>query len=281
MMRPRLSTHERPSGKEQERLYARLGLTSKAGREDVDRAREEIVGFLEGAPDGVGRWARNEARAVNEAHARLTNPAAAAASAGQPRFRRLAVALATLVVTVGVVVAVYNLGGEDSHPGPQQGTAAGEGLGPAEEARVGQLMQQLEADPKDVGTLVALGDTYFKAGDYNAAGNWMDRAVAIEPGNVKARLALGAALFNLGDSADAEQQWLRVVEIDPRNVEAYYDLGFLYLSEEPPEMTQAKQMWRKVVEIAPDSDVAKTVATHLKGLKESGLETDAPPTETG
>lgn len=279
-MSTRSNAQGQPSGKRWDRLYARLGLTPRATRAEVDRAREEIVGFLEGAPEGVGRWARNEARAVNEAHARLTDTAAAAGD-GNPRLRRLAIGVATLAVTIGVVIAVYNLGGGESDPGSQQDAAAGEGLSPAQEARVGQLMRQLKTDPKDVMTLMTLGDIYFKTGDYNAAGSWMDRAVATEPGNVKARLALGAALFNLGDSADAEQQWLRVVEIDPRNVEAYYDLGFLYLSEEPPEMTQAKQMWRKVVEIAPDSDVAKTVATHLKGLKESGLEADAPPTETG
>ena len=70
---------------------------------------------------------------------------------------------------------------------------------------------------------------------------------------MKARLALGAAKFNLGDVADAQRDWLRVIALDPENVEAYYDLGFLYLSEDPPDMARAKKMWRKVVELAPGS----------------------------
>jgi cytochrome c-type biogenesis protein CcmH/NrfG len=109
----------------------------------------------------------------------------------------------------------------------------------------------------------------------------MEQALAIDPENVKARLALGAAMFNLGDDADARRHWLRVIAIDPGNVEAHYDLGFLYLSKDPPEMAEAKRMWRKVIELAPPgSPVTKTVATHLKGLEkaeESGSTAVAPP----
>jgi hypothetical protein len=32
-------------------------------------------------------------------------------------------------------------------------------------------------------------------------------------------------------------------------------------------MARAKRMWRKVVALAPGSEVARTVATHLEGLK--------------
>ena len=99
---------------------------------------------------------------------------------------------------------------------------------------------------------------------------------------MKARLALGAAQFNLGDVADARRQWLRVIALDPKNVEAYYDLGFLYLSKDPPDMAAAKEMWRKVVEMAPPgSDVAKTVATHLKGLENSGSRGRRPHPRSG
>ena len=81
-----------------------------------------------------------------------------------------------------------------------------------------------------------------------------------------ALLALGAAQFNLGDAASAEKQWLAVLAIDPKNVEAYYDLGFMYLSQNPPDMANVKLQWGKVIEIDPNSDVAKTVATHLDSL---------------
>lgn len=185
------------------------------------------------------------------------------------RLRRLVVVVATLAVTIGVVVAVYNIGGGQAEPGPRQAEAAGQqgGLSPGDRARVAGLIEKLDANPEDVAALVALGDIFFAAGDYKTAGTWMEHAVAIDPDNVRAQLALGAAKFNLGDAAAARRQWLRVIALDPENVEAHYDLGFLYLSSEPPETTKAQEMFRKVVELAPGSAVAKTVTTHLGGLK--------------
>lgn len=277
-MIPRLTTQRRLAGEEREELYARLGLTREAGDEDVERAHHELVTFLEGAPQGLRRWARSEIGAVDDARARLSGPASGAAIPSGPRPRRIAVWVATLAVAVGVVIAVYNLGGGQGEPASRQTEAAGQqGLNPGDQARAARLMRKLDANPKDAASLVALGDLYFKAGDYGTAGGWMEQAVAIEPRNAMARLALGAAMFNLGDAAGARRQWLRVIAIDPDNVEAYYDLGFLYMSKDPPEMVKAKRMWRKVVALAPDSAAAKTVATHLDGVKESGSPPATPP----
>jgi len=267
-----------PVSRVSKKLYARLGLSPGASRQDVEKAHSELVSFLEGAPDGVRRWARDELAAVNEAHARLTDPTGRAAAGRTRGLKRLGVAIVALAVTVGVVVAVYNAGGDGT--GSQQvGAAQSQGLSPADRARVGELMGRLEKNSEDVGTLVALGDIYFQAEDYAHAGSWMEQAVSLAPGNLKARLALGASQYNLGEVADARAQWEEVISLDPKNVEAYYDLGFLYLSKDPPNLAKAKQLWRKVVEMAPPgSAVAKTVATHLKGLEkaaESGTPTTA------
>lgn len=251
-------------------LYARLGLSSRASAEEIERAREDVVNFLEGAPEDLRRWAQREIAATDDAYAAISDRARARKARRSSPLRRFAVAVATLAVSIGVVVAVYNAGGGHNEASSQPaGGSEGPSLSPGEEARVGQLMKKLKADPKDVATLVQLGNVFFSAGDYNGAGSWMKQAVAIEPGNVKARLALGASEFNIGDVGDARRDWQRVIALDPENVEAYYDLGFLYVSEDPPEMAKVKRMWGKVVALAPDSRVAKTVATHLKGLEKS------------
>ncbi len=98
----------------------------------------------------------------------------------------------------------------------------------------------------------------------------MKRAVTVAPGNATAHLALGAAEFNIGDIADAQREWLYVIAEDRKNVEAYYDLGFLYVSKEPPDMADAKKVWEKVIALAPKSSEAKTIAMHLKGLTSGG-----------
>ncbi len=262
---------------------ARLGLTPQASAEDAERAHRELVDFLEGAPEGVRGWARGEIAAADEAYAALSDAAGDAAGAKTARrttpLKRIAVGIVTLAAAAGVVVGVYSIGGGQGKAEPQGGAAAeAPGLSPGDQVLVARLMRKLEVKPKDAAALVQLGDVFFKAHDYNSAGGWMRQAVAIEPGNVKARLALGAAEFNLGEVADARRDWLRVIAVDPENIEAHYDLGFLYLSSNPPDMARAKRMWRKVVELAPPgSSVAKTVATHLKGLEKAASAATAQP----
>lgn len=265
-------------------LLARLGLTDKASDDDVETAHTDLVRFLRGAPAGLATWAEREIASADEAYALLSDPAAdlTAVSGGTPpaaaaspargginlSYRSL-LAVGALAAAAVIGVVVYQSGKPSTgsaEPAATTPTTADPSTPQLDAAQVEGLMQKISANPDDVAALTALGDLYFQAGDYNTAGGWMAKVVAIEPENVKARLALGAAQFNLGNADAAEKQWRRVVALDPENVEAYYDLGFLYLSRKPPDTARAKAAWDKVIAIAPDSDVAKTVATHLQTL---------------
>lgn len=268
-------------------LLARLGLTDKASDDDVETAHTELVRFLQGAPAGLATWAEREIASADEAYALLSDPAAdlkavsgstPPAAAARPArgginlSYRVLLAVVALAAAAVIGVVVYQ-SGEPSTGSAEPAaatTATADASAPQlDTAKVEQLMQKISANPDDVAALTALGDLYFQAGDYNTAGGWMAKVVAIEPKNVKARLALGAAQFNLGNAGAAEKQWQRVVALDPKNVEAYYDLGFLYLSRKPADKARAKAAWAKVIAIAPDSEVAKTVATHLETLGDS------------
>ena len=99
------------------------------------------------------------------------------------------------------------------------------------------------------------------------AAEWEGKVVALEPKNVTALLGLGAATFNQGNAIEAEKHWQAVLDIDPYNLEAHYDLGFMYFSQNPPDIERTTIEWNSVIEIAPDSEIAKTVATHLDTLQ--------------
>ncbi len=246
----------------------RLGLTPEAGAEDVQRAHAELLSFLQGAPEGVRRWAKEEIATADDAYRALSDPADMRAARRSSPLRRIATGTLALAVTAGVVVGVYDMGGSQGAAKPQaSGTARPQGLTPSEQARVAQLMSEVKASPRDVSAMIELGNIFFEARSYSSARDWMKRAVAVEPRNSAARLPLGAAEFNTGDIAGARRDWLRVVAADPKSVEAYYDLGFLYVSREPADMADAKKMWAKVVALAPNSALAKTVATHIKSLE--------------
>jgi cytochrome c-type biogenesis protein CcmH/NrfG len=186
-----------------------------------------------------------------------------------PAFRNVALVGAT-VAAIGIVVVLgFNAG--NTRAG---GIAAGVTPAPSaaastpvlDQAAVAALMVKIQANPKDADSLMALGDAYYKTGDFKTAGDWFAKVTAVEPTNVRGFLALGATAFNQGDPATAETAWKQAVSIDEKNVEAHYDLGFLYLNRQPADMVGVQREWTRVVQLAPDSDIAKTVKAHLDAL---------------
>lgn len=112
--------------------------------------------------------------------------------------------------------------------------------------------------------------------------------VDAEPTNADHRLVYGVALYNAESYQQAEEQFLEAGKLDPADPAPWYNLGFLYLSLDPPEDAKAEAAWRKVVEIVPGTSMAETVGKHLAGLDTSlpagataGPTPDASPTPGG
>lgn len=275
-------------------LLARLGLPTDASPQEVETAHEELIGFLEAAPIELRTWAAREIDTIDEAYALLSDPtidrsaltddaivatartAGPAATRPEPiapvdpaprssRVRRAALIAASLVGIVVIAVIGYNMGGGPGAPAvaSDQDPVVAAASPAVDMTRVAELMQKIQADPKDTVSLQALADIYFLANEFETAGGFLEKILSIDSQDLTARLALGAVLFNIGQPDDAEDHWRQVLAIDPDNLEAHYDLGFLYLSREPADLELAKSEWARVVEIAPDSEIAKSVQQHL------------------
>jgi tetratricopeptide (TPR) repeat protein len=293
-------------------LLGRLGLRADASSQDVESAHDQLIEYLEQAPPDLRPWAQREITRIDEAYALLSDPtidrsalagtlvaaavpvpapatARVAAPKGEPvalpagatsdrRIRRLAIGAAAIVGVVAIALAGYNLNGGTGVP-PMNGTPAPETAASpgVDAAQVAQLMQKIQADPRDVASLQSLADLYYQASDFTTAGTFLEKILAVDSKNVTALLALGAVQFNQGDSADAEKRWRAVLAIDAKNVEAHYDLGFMYLSMNPPDVANVKREWGEVIAIDPNSDVAKTVATHLASLEGSPAPSGTAP----
>jgi cytochrome c-type biogenesis protein CcmH/NrfG len=199
-------------------------------------------------------------------------PAPRVARTRRPRLGpvgRVLVAAGALALVVGVGYGVYAAGpkpvpGFTGTPAPEVSAS------PAiDQAKVADLMQKITANAKDTASLLELGNIYFDAGDYKTSADFMSKVVALDPKNVDALVALGAATFNQGDSSGAEAEWRKAIAVDPKKQEAYYDLGFMYLSANPPDMANVTAMWTKVLEIDPTTPIAQTVKTHLDSFASS------------
>ena len=111
----------------------------------------------------------------------------------------------------------------------------------------------------------------------------LEAKLVSSPDDVATNLELGVLRFNSGDSDGAKELWQKVTELDPRNPQAWYNLGFLRLAQDPPDVEGARADWQAVLDVAPDSDLAATVESHLSALEAmpTGSPTPTPsPTPT-
>jgi len=236
-------------------LLGRLGLQSDASRQDVEAAHNVLVEFLELAPHKANSWAAARTADMDEAFALLSGPEHGLISASQRASR---------AQSMGKTSDAPGIAGA---PTGQQTTApsGGPSVVPVDQAKVAALMKKVSANPKDTASLLAVGDIYFAAADYKDASVFEQKVLGVDPKNQAALLAVGAAQFNLGNADEAKKQWLVAAGLYPKSAEVHYDLGFLYLSQTPPDKANMTTEWNKVIAIDPNSAIAKAVATHLKG----------------
>ena len=283
-------------------LLGRLGLRENASDADVETAHNGLVEFLELAPREVKSWAAAQTADVDEVFALLSGPerdlvpgaqpaamaaadlskdfptsppapsapsAFSALAANKPQRNKVIGAIGA-VLAVAIVFLVFQMGKSADVPGISgtptgtETTAAAGAATPVDQAKLAALMQKISANPKDTASLQGIGDLYFGATDYKNASLWEQKVLAVDPKNQVALLALGAAQFNLGNAVEAKKTWLIAAGLYPKNAEVHYDLGFLYMSATPPDTVNMQAEWKKVVAIDPNSNLAKTVVTHLK-----------------
>jgi tetratricopeptide (TPR) repeat protein len=279
-------------------LLGRLGLHADATDQEVEAAHDELVDFLELAPQEMKSWAAARTIDVDELFALLsgqeqdlTSPptqiqsmaqdqsddgfpasafSASPARSEPPPWRTLLV-WAMLPLLAAVILGVYWLGNDSPVPvaaGTPTSTATAASRAPTpvpvDQAKVAVLMGKISGNPKDTASLQALGDIYFAAADYPKAATWEQKILAFDPKNQEALLALGASQFNSGNAAEAKKAWLVATGLYPNSAEAHYDLGFLYQSQTPPDKVNMTAEWNKVIAIDPTSALAKSVASHLK-----------------
>ncbi|MHB8891715.1 MAG: tetratricopeptide repeat protein [Candidatus Limnocylindrales bacterium] len=222
-------------------------------------------------PDQGTKPAQVAARATvrtRSRHRLVATPVTApiVAPQGANPWKRLVIAGVAVIAVAGGVFGVYQMGA-GSPAATDSNVAQATPTAPAvDQAKVADLMAKIQANPKDIVSLLALADEFYAGEQFAQAATFLDQLLAIEPENIQALLARGAVSFNLGDLDAAEATWKKVVAIDPKNAEVHYDLGFLYLNQPAPDWAGVQREWNLVIELDPGSDLAKTVQSHLDSL---------------
>jgi tetratricopeptide (TPR) repeat protein len=275
-------------------LYARMGLQAKASDQDVESAYTRILEFLSSVPAPLRLWAKAQIAELDETFAMLAVPVAELDAMERVELpkeetpvkvkisnpqRKKYVKIAAVAAAAFLVIGVYKVGGSQSVGTANAKSVAdassqsGSNTATIDQTRVTELMGKISANSRDIVSLQSLGDIYFAATEYKTAALWESKILEVDASNKTALLALGAAEFNSGNSKDAEKAWKKAASLYPNLAEVHYDLGFLYLSQTPPNNAKVLLEWNKVISIDPNSAVAKTVATHLKSLESASSTT--------
>lgn len=136
-----------------------------------------------------------------------------------------------------------------------------------DEEEVNQLKSQIEADPLATAPRERLAELYAGAGLFQDAADQLNEILKITPDDLDTLLAIGVAEFNLNQDAQAQEHWLRAGQVAPDNPAPWYNLGFLYMAQTPPDYAKAEEAWGKVIELDPNSELAATAQAHLERVR--------------
>lgn len=139
-----------------------------------------------------------------------------------------------------------------------------------DEEKVAELNQKIEDNPQDVDTLKELGKTYVDARQYQNALDALNKAIEVAPDDMESHLMAGVCKYSLNNFEGAKESWMKATELDPTKAEPWFNLGFVYLMEEPVDEAELTRVWDKVLELAPDSDMAADIMKYRESAETNG-----------
>jgi tetratricopeptide (TPR) repeat protein len=134
-------------------------------------------------------------------------------------------------------LAHYNLGRHLMH------------LGKFDEA-MDHYNQTLRLNPRDVDSLVSVGNAWFGKRRYDEAMTYYDRALQVNPDNPEAHVNLAVILANQGNIESAIEHDRKALEANPKHLNAQVNLAVLLARQGRYE--EALEHYRRALEINPD-----------------------------
>ena len=113
------------------------------------------------------------------------------------------------------------------------------------------LKTMLASNPKDLSTLVQLGNVYYDSGRFGEAVEAYGRALDIDPKNADVRTDRGTCYWNMGQPDAALAEFAKALEAAPTHAQTLYNMGVVYLNGKK-DPVQARAAWEKLLATNPD-----------------------------
>jgi tetratricopeptide (TPR) repeat protein len=173
------------------------------------------------------------------------------------------------VVAAAIIYIAYP--GQNKHsetPIPPMGEMP-DSLMNIEMAKINQLKQALESDPKNLDHLIQLGNIYFDINRTQEAIGYYERALAIDSLNPHVLTDCGIMYSQSGDLDKALRLFDKAIAIDPNLLQAYYNKGLILYSGKK-DKPNAIKAWRQYIALLTDTAQANEFK-HLVDSLETGL----------
>ena len=140
------------------------------------------------------------------------------------------------------------------------------------------LIGILISNPRDLNSLIRLGNLYYDHGRYQNAVEYYGRALEIDPNNPNVRTDRGTSYWNLGQTDAAIGEFKKSLEVDPNHAQTLYNLGLVYLRGKNNH-EEARIAWKLLLATNPDYPDRAKVEQELNSIQpaDSGTLSDKKP----
>jgi tetratricopeptide (TPR) repeat protein len=176
-------------------------------------------------------------------------------------------------IILGWVIGAQQAGNRAAAPAVASAPAAGAGSArqapPLDEAQVQSLMTIIKSDPKNVGAIVKLANTYFDAERYPEAITWYEQSLQLDSKNPDVSTDLGISYYYTGQVDRALKQFEHSLSVDPRHTKTLLNQGIV-LAFGKQDLKGAEAVWKQVIALAPDSPEAQAARRGIEGIAAAG-----------
>jgi tetratricopeptide (TPR) repeat protein len=131
------------------------------------------------------------------------------------------------------------------------------------------LLAQLKTNPKDVDTIVKLGNLYYDGQAYPQAIEYYEKAIALQPDNADVRTDLGTAYWYTGNADKAIASFEKALAIRPNHAPTLFNLGIVkWQGKKDPK--GAIVAWEKLLQTNPDYPQKNQVQMLIERAKMHG-----------
>lgn len=126
-----------------------------------------------------------------------------------------------------------------------------EGHPPAEVMdRIRQLQDVAESNPQEREARIALGNSYYDIGRFDAAIKWYEEALDIGSRDANVQTDLGTAYLYTGNAVKAVELYKQSLQIDPKHQETLQNIGVAYFFT--GNYSEAVENWEKLIALYPN-----------------------------